>query len=87
MPLYYSSHTTACLTKQALCGLMKELLEAQPVTVRRAVASQLAGRMILESEARDQKSLEQFLATRNITSEWVMRIDLDAHDNHVTECE
>jgi hypothetical protein len=86
MPLYYSSHTTACLTKQALRSLMQELLEARPVTVRRAVSSQLAGRMILECEAEDQKVLEQFLTARNITSEWVMRIDLDASDGHVLEC-
>ncbi len=85
MPLYYSSHTTACLTKQALRALMLELLEAHPVTVRRAVASQLAGRMILECEAEDQKTLEQFLAARNVTSEWVMRIDLDAHDGNVVD--
>ncbi len=86
MPLYYSSHTTACLTKQALRSLMQELLEARPLIVRRAVASQLAGRMILECEAEDQKVLEQFLTARNITSEWVMRIDLDASDGHVREC-
>lgn len=86
MPLYYSSHTTACLTKQALRTLMEELLAARPVMVRRAVASQLAGRMILESEAQDQKALEQFLEARNITSEWVMRIDLDASDGNVFEC-
>jgi hypothetical protein len=85
MPLYYSSHTTACLTKQALRGLMEELLASRPVSVRRAVASQLAGRMILECEAQDQRTLEQFLAARNITSEWVMRIDLDAHDGIVME--
>jgi len=72
-------------TKQALRGLMKELLVVHPVTVRRTVAIKLAGRMILECEAQDRKALEQFLEAWNITSEWVMRIDLDAYDGNVTE--
>ena len=86
MPLYYSSHTTACLTKQALRALMSELLEAHEVKVRRVAASQLAGRMILKCEAPDQKALERFLEARRITSEWVMRIDLEAYDGNILEC-
>ena len=86
MPLYYSSHTTACLTKQALRALMTELLEARGVKVRRAAASQLAGRMNLECEAPDQKVLEEFLEARHISSEWVMRIDLEAYDGNILEC-
>ncbi len=85
MPLYYSSHTTACLTKQALRTLMTELLEARELKVRRAAASQLAGRMILECEASDRKALEQFLEDRRLPSEWVMRIDLEAEAGAVTE--
>lgn len=85
MPLYFSAHTTACLTKQALRVLMKNLLEAQGVTVRRSVCSQIGGRMLMEAEAPDQKTLEVFFAERNINCEWVMRIDLDAKDGEVIE--
>jgi len=85
MPLYLSAHTTACLTKQALRELMKGLFEAAEVKVRRSVASQIGGRMLVEAEAPDQKTLEKFFADRNINCEWVMRIDLDAQDGEVSE--
>ncbi len=85
MPLYFSSHTTACLTKQALRELMAELLAAREVKVRRGVASQLGGRMLLEAEAPDQKTLENFYEARRLNAEWVMRIDLDAKEGRVTE--
>ena len=85
MPLYFSAHTTACLTKQAIRKLMQDLLAAPEVNVRRCVASQLAGRMIMEVEAPDQATLEKFFETRFVNCQWVMRIDLDAHDGSVTE--
>ncbi len=85
MPLYFSAHTTACLTKQALRELMKELLAATDLKVRRCVASQIGGRMLTEIEAPDQLTLEKWLDARRINYEWIMRIDLDAHDRSVLE--
>ncbi len=85
MPLYFSAHTTACLTKQALRELMKDLFEGKAVGIRRAVASQIGGRMLVEAEAPDQKTLEKFFEDRNINCEWVMRIDLDASAGAVAE--
>lgn len=85
MALYFSAHTTACLTKQALRDLMKELMMAPEVSIRRCVSSQLGGRMLIEVEAADRESLEKFFAARHINSEWMMRIDLDAHDGAVKE--
>jgi hypothetical protein len=85
MPLYFSAHTTACLTKQDLRALMEQLLRASEVQVRRMVASQLGGRMLMEAEAPDQKSLEAFFEARRVNVEWVMRIDLDAKEGTVVE--
>ncbi len=85
MPLYFSAHTTACLTKQALGKLMQELMRATEVKVRRLVASQIGGRMISEVEARDQPRVERFFESQRINCEWVMRIDLEAHDGSVME--
>lgn len=86
MPLYFAAHTTACLTKQALRELMRELLAASDVKVRRAVASQHGGRMLTEAEAPDQPTLEKFYEAHRVNCEWVMRIDLDAQDGTVAEC-
>jgi hypothetical protein len=86
MPLYFSSHTTACLTKQELRRLMGEVFAATEVKVRRAVASQLGGRMLVEIEASDQAKVENWIAARRLNAEWVMRIDLDGRPDDVREC-
>jgi hypothetical protein len=78
MPLYYSAHVTACLTKQALRQLMTLAFESPEVRVRRAVASQMAGRMLLEIEASDLATVEKWIAANRLNAEWVMRIDLEA---------
>ena len=85
MALYFSAHTTACLTKQALKELMKQLFAATEVKVRRVVSSQLAGRMLTEVEAPDQPTLEKFFSARYVNCEWIMRIDVDAKDGNVAE--
>jgi len=85
MPLYFAAHTTACLTKQALRELMRELLAAGEVSVRRAVASQHGGRMLTEAEVPDQPTLEKFCEAHHVNCQWVMRIDLDAQEGAVTE--
>ena len=85
MALYLSAHTTACLTKQALRQLMRDMLAATDMKVRRVLASQIGGRMVTEVEAPDQPSLEKWFAARRINCEWVMRIDLDATEGGVLE--
>ncbi len=85
MPLYFSAHTTACMTKQALRELMKELLKAMDIEVRRCVASQIGGRMLIESVAPNQRTLEQWFEERRINCEWIMPIDLDAQNGSVSE--
>ena len=85
MPLYFSSHTTACLTKQALKQLMLEMMGDSEVKLRRTVSGQIVGRMLTEVEASDQPTLEKWFARRNINIEWMMRVDLDASDGEVKE--
>ena len=85
MPLYYSSHTTACLTKQALKQLMLDMMGDSKVKLRRTVSGQIAGRMLTEVDAPDQPTLEKWFARRNINIEWMMRVDLDGADGEVKE--
>lgn len=85
MPLYFSSHVTACLTKQALAELMRRAFQAQEVKVRRAVSSQHGGRMLLEIEAADQRAIEKWIDANRLNAEWVMRIDLDGTPEGVRE--
>ena len=85
MPLYFSAHTTACLTKQASRRLMQELLTASDMRVCRCVASQLGGRMLTEVEAPDQPTLQRWFDARRINCEWIMRIDLDGKGGSVIE--
>jgi hypothetical protein len=85
VPLYYSSHVTACLTKQALRRLMSDVFQAREVKVRRAVAGQLGGRMLLEVESTDQTTLENWISANRLNAEWVMRIDLEGDQTDVRE--
>ena len=85
MPLYFSSHVTACLTKQALRELMRQAFEAKEVRVRRALASQHGGRMLLEIEAVDQTAVEKWSEANRLNAEWVMRIDLEGQPGAVQE--
>lgn len=85
MARYFSAHTTACLTKQALKELMRRLLASTDVNVIRAVSSQVGGRMLTEAEAPDQRTLEKFFEANYVNCEWIMRIDLDGQAKGVTE--
>jgi len=85
MARYFSAHTTACLTKQALKDLMLRLLAATSVKVLRIVSSQVGGRMLTEAEAPDQQTLEKFFEAHYVNCEWIMRIDLDAQAQGITE--
>jgi hypothetical protein len=85
MPVYFAAHTTACMTKQAMKALMQALMLQEEVKVRRCVASQIGGRMLTEIEAPDQETVEKFFKSRLLNWEWVMRIDIDAHDGAVTD--
>lgn len=85
MPLYIAAHTTACLTKQGLKGLILSLMENKEVKVRRCLASQIGGRLLTEVEAPDQILLEKFYQSHYVNCEWIMRIDLDGKDGAVTE--
>jgi hypothetical protein len=85
MALYFSSHVIACLTQPDLRELMNLPASETEVKVRRSVASQLGGRMIVETEAPDQKTLEAFFAKQCLNCEWVMRLDLDAEGGKIEE--
>jgi hypothetical protein len=85
MALYFSAHTIACLTKQALRELMNNLMASTDLQVRRCVASQLAGRMLTEVEAPDQATLEKWFERHHVNVEWMMRLDLDGQDGVIKE--
>ncbi|HEX5482162.1 MAG TPA: hypothetical protein VFZ08_05995 [Terriglobia bacterium] len=85
MALYFSAHTIACLTKQALRELMTDLMASADLKVHRCVASQLAGRMLTEIEAPDRVTLEKWFEKRLINVEWMMRVDLDGENGAVKE--
>jgi len=85
MALYFSAHTTACLTKQALKQLMEQLLGATEIKIHRIVSSQIDGRMLTEAEAPDRSALEKFFEAHYVNCEWIMRIDLDAQKEGIRE--
>lgn len=76
MPTYLSMHIIACMTRQALTRLIATLQAAQEVTLVRASASQLAGRLVCEFDAPDQETLLRFFAAHRLTYDWIIRVEL-----------
>ncbi len=64
---------------------MKNLRDSDELKVHRRVSSQIGGRMLTEIEAPDRPALEKFFQAHFVNCEWIMRIDLDAHDGTVVE--
>jgi sulfur transfer complex TusBCD TusB component (DsrH family) len=73
---YLSMHIIACMTRQALNELMATLQRARDITLIRASASQMAGRLLCEFEAPDQDTLLRFLEAHNVTYEWIIRVEM-----------
>lgn len=76
VPTYLSMYIIARMTRQALTRLIATLQVAQGVTLVRASASQMAGRLVCEFEAPDQETLLQFFAAHRLTYEWIIRVEL-----------
>jgi sulfur transfer complex TusBCD TusB component (DsrH family) len=76
MAIYLSMHIIACMTRQALSQLITTMQAAQEIRFIRACASQMAGRLLCEFEARDQDTLLRFLDEHHITHEWIIRAEL-----------
>ncbi|MGH8058017.1 MAG: hypothetical protein ACREOH_12405 [Candidatus Entotheonellia bacterium] len=76
MPTYFSMHIIACLTRQALTQLISTLQATQEVTLVRASASQMGGRLLCEYEAPDQETLLEFLAAQRMEYEWIIREEM-----------
>lgn len=64
---------------------MQRLLAAPCVRILRIVSSQVGGRMLTEAEAPDQQTLEKSFKARYVYCEWIVRIELDAQTQRITE--
>ncbi len=78
MPRYLSLHTLACLTRQGAEELAARLARASGVTVARVLVNMIEGKMLVEFEAADCKTLEQWLKSQGFHYDWVMRMELES---------
>lgn len=84
MTKFLSVHVVACLTRQAITGLVERLQRASDEEVRHlhAWCDTIAGRMICQWEAKDKDTLVRWLEKHNVrirgNSEWVMQVEFES---------
>ncbi len=78
MPRYVTMHTIACLTRQGAEQLARRLAAASGVLARRVQLNMMEGKMLVEFEAPDRESLEQWLAAEKFHYDWLLRIEFEA---------
>ena len=75
MPRYISQHTVACLTRQALEGLIAGLKRDPQVQCVRFIFDSLEGKLLCEFEAPDKEAALAFLNAHNMHPQWVMSVE------------
>lgn len=78
MPRYVSMHTLACLTRQGADHLASRLAAADRVTARRVQVNMIEGKMLVEFEACDRETLEQWLRDEGFHFDWILRVEFEA---------
>jgi hypothetical protein len=79
MPRYVTLHTLACLTRQGADHLAARLTSADRVTARRIQVNMLEGKMLVEFESPDRKTLESWLQEETFHYDWILRVEFEAH--------
>ena len=78
MPRYLSLHTLACLTRQGAEELTARLSRATQITTRRVLMNMVEGKMLVEFEAADRETLEQWLVAEGFHYDWVLRVEFES---------
>ena len=78
MPRYVSLHTLACLTRQGAGQLSERLFGSTRVKTLRVRVNMLEGKMLVEFDAGDRESLEEWLKQEGFHYDWLMRIEWES---------
>ena len=78
MPRYVSLHTLACLTRQGASQLSERLFGSTRVKTLRVQVNMLEGKMLVEFDAGDRESLEEWLKREGFHYDWLMRIEWES---------
>jgi hypothetical protein len=79
MPTYLTCSTIACMTRQALLGLLEQLRQpAAGCVLVQADADLTEGRLVCRFQAPDRASLESWLRSHRFHFEWMMRVELES---------
>jgi hypothetical protein len=78
MARYLSLHTLACLTRQGAEELTVRLAAATRVTTRRVLVNMVEGKMLVEFEASDRATLEQWLKEESLHYDWLLRVEFES---------
>ncbi len=79
MARYISQHTLACLTRQGAEQLSQKLHRGASVAARRVLINMQEGKMLVEFDAPDRETLEQWLARERFHFDWLLRVELESN--------
>lgn len=80
MPYYLSQHTLACMTRQAVAELVRQVHEATEVKANRVLLNMQEGKMLVEFEAVDRNALEEYLKAHKIHWDSLLRVEFESVD-------
>ena len=83
MPRYLTFHTLACLTRQGAEELAKRLASASEVKARRVQVNMIEGKMLVEFEAADRESLENWLKASGFHYDWLLRVEWEGESGRL----
>jgi len=83
MPRYLSQHTLACLTRQGAAELVRRMHAATSFSLQRVSLNLQEGKMLVEYEAPERASIEEWLAAQKMHFDWLMRVELEACDGEL----
>ncbi len=80
MPRYLSQHTLACLTRQDVAELVRQLWASTNIRGRRILLNMQEGKLLVEIEASDRAELEKWFVGQKVHFDWILRIEFESVD-------
>jgi len=80
MARYLSLHSLACLTRQGAEELVGRLAASPAFRFEWAAVNLTEGKMLVEYDAADRKSIEEWFAQERFHSDWLLRVELESRE-------
>lgn len=83
MSRYLSQHTLACLTRQGVAELVRQVHTSTEITAKRVLLNMQEGKMLIELEAPNRDEIEKWFMTQKFHFDWLLRIEFESVDGEL----